>query len=41
MLIVFSPIFVADREIIFRFDFVAPLTLPSVTLNLGMFKKNQ
>ena len=27
MLVVFSPIFVADTEIIFRYDFVAPLKL--------------
>ena len=26
MLVVFSPIFVADTKIIFRYDFVAPLT---------------
>ena len=25
MLVVFSPIFVADTKIIFRYDFVAPL----------------
>ena len=27
MLVVFSPIFVADTKIIFRLDFVAPLNL--------------
>ena len=26
MLVVFSPIFMADTKIIFRYDFVAPLT---------------
>ena len=26
-MVVFSPIFVADRKIIFRYDFVAPLEL--------------
>ena len=27
MLVVYSPIFVADTKIIFRYDFVAPLKL--------------
>ena len=27
MLVVFSPIFVADTKIIFRYDFVAPLNI--------------
>ena len=31
MLVVFLPIFVADAKIIFRYDFVAPLTLGLVS----------
>ena len=30
MLVVFSPIFVADTKIIFRYDFVAPLIYSNV-----------
>ena len=34
MLVVFSPIYVADTIIILRYDFVAPLTLAKQTLQL-------
>ena len=30
MLVVFLPIFVADTKIIFRYDFVAPLSITSL-----------
>ena len=36
MLVVFSPVFVADTKIIFRYDFVAPLTF-----YILMFKTNE
>ena len=32
MLVVFSPIFVADTKIIFRYDFVAPLRAPTLKI---------
>ena len=35
MLVVFSPIFVVDTKIIFRYDFIAPLiTLISLSISL-------
>ena len=32
MLIMFSPIFVADTKIIFRYDFVAPLNSINISI---------